>query len=523
MNVSRFKKRVGIGIALICLILIPVAWLIFDPLEDAKPRKRVEIDDPFPAVQERPKGRFTVSRETTYVLGPLDESGRINYVQALVNRLGEVVRPDTNAVVPLWKAIGPIGVGFGYFEVLESEFPPEDGSYFVEYAGPADEYERARRAPWTADGQPTVARWLTANEKPLAVVREAAKREHFFEPLISPLSINGMSGGLLRAELPATHHSVPLAKALAIRALLRLREDKLDEAWTDLIAAFRLARLVGRGGALIAAKAGADLECHLADAASAFLDRATDSNAIESWGRDLQSLPPLPDVANCVETDRLIVLDVVMLVDRYGFDYLARDVKLLLNDISLDGIDWDPALRGVNEWHDRFAAALREKPRSLRREHYNRVADDLKAMLARASDRNQTAQRLRDANNSGAMRGRIVGEVLVGKIMPAADLVQDAVDRARQTHENLLLAFALARYRLEHKAYPAELQALSPKYIDRIPEDLFSGKPLIYRPEKDECLLYSVGLNGSDDGGRSEGDVPKGDDLVVRMPRKSPR
>jgi hypothetical protein len=30
--------------------------------------------------------------------------------------------------------------------------------------------------------------------------------------------------------------------------------------------------------------------------------------------------------------------------------------------------------------------------------------------------------------------------------------------------------------------------------------------------------LYSVGLNGKDDGGRSYGHDPPGDDLAVRMP-----
>ena len=43
-------------------------------------------------------------------------------------------------------------------------------------------------------------------------------------------------------------------------------------------------------------------------------------------------------------------------------------------------------------------------------------------------------------------------------------------------------------------------------------------KPLIYKPEANGYLLYSVGANGKDDGGRSFGDDPPGDDLVVRMP-----
>ena len=51
-----------------------------------------------------------------------------------------------------------------------------------------------------------------------------------------------------------------------------------------------------------------------------------------------------------------------------------------------------------------------------------------------------------------------------------------------------------------------------------MPIDLFSGKPLIYRPGADRYVLYSVGFNGKDDGGRWYNDDPPGDDPSVRMP-----
>jgi hypothetical protein len=56
-------------------------------------------------------------------------------------------------------------------------------------------------------------------------------------------------------------------------------------------------------------------------------------------------------------------------------------------------------------------------------------------------------------------------------------------------------------------------------HLPAMPDDLFSGKPLIYKPEAGGYLLYSVGVNGKDDGGRTFDDAPPGDDLVVRMPK----
>jgi hypothetical protein len=96
--------------------------------------------------------------------------------------------------------------------------------------------------------------------------------------------------------------------------------------------------------------------------------------------------------------------------------------------------------------------------------------------------------------------------------------VQNAADRSEQMQRNLHVAFALGAYHREHGRYPATLDTLAPKYLTQVPDDLFSGKPLLYRPEENGYLLYSVGVNGRDDQGRWFDDDPPGDDPRVRMP-----
>jgi hypothetical protein len=46
---------------------------------------------------------------------------------------------------------------------------------------------------------------------------------------------------------------------------------------------------------------------------------------------------------------------------------------------------------------------------------------------------------------------------------------------------------------------------------------------MIYRPNDSGYVLYSVGVNGVDDEGRTDADSPPGDDLVIRMPLPPPR
>jgi|GEM_PF-3709864 len=60
------------------------------------------------------------------------------------------------------------------------------------------------------------------------------------------------------------------------------------------------------------------------------------------------------------------------------------------------------------------------------------------------------------------------------------------------------LALAVTAYRAASKTYPAKLQELIPKYIDRIPTDPFDEKPLKMEPVEGGLDLYSIGPGGKD-------------------------
>ena len=63
-------------------------------------------------------------------------------------------------------------------------------------------------------------------------------------------------------------------------------------------------------------------------------------------------------------------------------------------------------------------------------------------------------------------------------------------------------ACALERHWLAHGSYPETLAELVPTYIDKVPLDIVNGDPLRYRrTDNGKFLLYSVGLDGKDDGG----------------------
>jgi hypothetical protein len=87
-------------------------------------------------------------------------------------------------------------------------------------------------------------------------------------------------------------------------------------------------------------------------------------------------------------------------------------------------------------------------------------------------------------------------------------------------HERLLaMELALRCYRSEHGSVPAHLDELVTNYLSKVAQDPFTSQPLIYRPQGTNWLLYSVGPDGVDDGGRPAGRglLPKGD-LLFDLP-----
>jgi hypothetical protein len=91
-----------------------------------------------------------------------------------------------------------------------------------------------------------------------------------------------------------------------------------------------------------------------------------------------------------------------------------------------------------------------------------------------------------------------------------------------------LVACALERCRRVTGQYPESLEALAPRFLDKLPHDLFTGQPLKYRRTPDgKFLLYSVGWNQKDDGGTAgpsklwlRPDLEQGDWVWPHVPKR---
>ncbi len=88
-------------------------------------------------------------------------------------------------------------------------------------------------------------------------------------------------------------------------------------------------------------------------------------------------------------------------------------------------------------------------------------------------------------------------------LMPAMNVVRHLIERAQAAREGVLFGIALELYRREHSRYPETLDALTPKYLPELPIDRMTGEPLKYRLIDGRPVIYSVGTDTDDDGGRT--------------------
>ena len=105
-----------------CVRIVPVCFALIISFPCAAQEK---------ASPKTSASRIRISRETTYLTGPLDKEGRVDYLAALNERASKGVTRENNAAIPLMHALGAsvidAKVRDRFFEML-GERPADRGA-----------------------------------------------------------------------------------------------------------------------------------------------------------------------------------------------------------------------------------------------------------------------------------------------------------------------------------------------------------------------------------------------------------
>ena len=141
----------------------------------------------------------------------------------------------------------------------------------------------------------------------------------------------------------------------------------------------------------------------------------------------------------------------------------------------------------------------------------NHYLEGMEHLLSVAGTLDSTSKAVRDSldadlnSRSGAWAHPLSGMVLSGlSRVVGKELRHVATMRCAQT------ACAVERYRRSHaEQLPETLDALVPTYLSKVPEDPMDGHPLRFRKLPLGYVVYSIGEDGTDDGGVAPANRPK--------------
>jgi hypothetical protein len=96
---------------------------------------------------------------------------------------------------------------------------------------------------------------------------------------------------------------------------------------------------------------------------------------------------------------------------------------------------------------------------------------------------------------------------------------------SRAELQALVTTLSILRYNSDKNGYPETLsQLITSGYLNELPKDPFSDKPLVYKRTQKDFILYSLGGDFDDDGGQrsKSGYSEEGGDHVFWPVKKRP-
>lgn len=502
------------------------------------------------AAKSEPKAarpKITISKETTYITEPLRADGYPDYVAAINQRCSAGVTPENNAAIPFWQAVGPKNIDKNvrkrYFELLGIPELPEEGNYLVSFSDflplykgwklpvgdtPEDQkwaeeaerlFDRAQKGPWSKEEYPVVAALLEKNEKLLQVLVDGVQRPRYYSPVVAPddRSMAHMELGVGVTEGRA------VVRQLTARAMLRLHNGDTAAAWQDTLVGYRLARLYGQRPLLIDRLVAMAMEGN-AKAVAVVLSQqenvtSAQTREFQSQLRALPTVLPIKEVWSFGERAFCLdyLLDIAVNKDRAVAFKFAEVLSSIYNEEQKKGqkalkslagdkdMDWDEALRLENIWLNRLAEAAEQPTLSKRLEMAAKLDEEAAKAAQHATEQVLSRRWWTIDKTPPVVKAQRLVDILhgPGPFGPHWKNLLEAETRFVTQQDLTLLAFALAGYRHDYHNYPKTLNELIPKYIDAVPKDRFTDGDLHYKLQDDGYLLYSVGSNGKDDGGRS--------------------
>jgi len=438
---------------------------------------------------------------------------RIAYINQVADRAGrDNARPHYSRAVATYKS--PYD--------LAAKAPEKEAELWVEVLGEG-EWQLAISREWSTDEQRLIHQWLRANKETLAAVEKATDEAKYFEPL------KAESNRLFDAlPLESSANLTKLFKLAAIHANAEALGGRWENAWAWNGRLRRIANHLYQQPFSIQHLMGMRIERGACEQALGFLRHALPEHSrrtVQAIAR--QAEHQCPD--ELVEfAENLCALDMIELLYAWAADpsehaKFGETVEALVgpaSDLWREFVREEPGKRpfaGIDEFREALRKSSVEQAWECQLA-LNKLYAEWHAKPFPEAWKEVEAFRQAVQNQASTEPVQLLSNSLLDPDQYRYMRTVTIADRNALTS-----VIGVKSYQERWGRLPRKLENACPESLGHDPTDPFSGEPLRYRASDDgqSFVIYSVGPDQDDDGGKHSG-FKKGDGDLVLWPPQPP-
>lgn len=455
-------------------------------------------------------GQIPVSKETTFLTGPLLPDGRVNYALAIVQQRKQDATPQNNAAIPFLQATWPCDIQPAQWgplcRELKIKLPEENGlrmPYHPDCVAPfrawlsaqthldeSQDFAYAMRirhlmiaaceAPWQEEQFPPLAAWLQQQAPHLDRLHQIHDKTHFYFPATQLTS--SPDAELTAIRFPANQYLRIAAEALAVRAMHSLGRDQPEAAWQDVRTIYALSRLCPAHPSLIELNSSYMVrEQAIAVTHTLVTSGQCDAALLAKIRRHVDETEPVDQVKVAVcQYERIVALDAI-----------TRGVtRQSSSDVNLSSLDPIEMTKRLNDNFNQIGEILQTAELTERRAELKEMERELSA----GTELSLIGQLVGVVQFSA--EGRRAADNATAVFLPSVMQLCATEARVNAGLHLLDVAVHLETHHQRTGEYPETLTAaLNPD----LARDPFGDGPLQYRRFPQGYLLYSLYENRIDD------------------------
>ena len=371
--------------------------------------------------------------------------------------------------------------------------------------------EKYMAEPWSNEDFPELGECVDTLSPFLDLLGQSVRKDVYYIPVA-----RARSSSAYDILLPCAQSQRQFGRYLVIRANRSLHAGDLDAAWYDLLSALRLGRHLKNDIFIVTQSVGNAIEWMVFPVMQEMLSRDdVTPEQLWQWRDDLKELPQAMSLEDTLLCQHLSTLDYLSCLSsgegsrkHFTERYLPKGTENTL------GIDWMLCARLVNRYFEKFRE-INDKDLT----PAEKAAEfDAWLTLFLGEPPDEYWILLSKGHRSRS---------LVGDLVPSLAFFYTILPTGKVKTQLLIFACELEIEKRQNGRYPTTLDFLNDRYTPEQLADPFGKGVFVYKPNEsgDGYLLYSVGQNGVDDGGKHDMQssvyvAPSGplqDDITIEM------